>query len=339
LTILQLFVFAGDDLREHPPVSTFEGKTMKVRDFIPGLLRKSGSVDRRFAEMRRELHDAQLLTARLLIQNIRNQGILPKLADAEFRVFSQFGDDGIIQYLLHHVKPKNHTFVEFGVEKYTEANTRFLLVNDNWRGLILDGCESAMQSVRKDLIYWRHDLTAVGAFIDRDNINDLISKNGFAGQLGLLSIDIDGNDYWVWERINCVEPEIVVAEYNSVFGFERAVTVPYDATFVRNSAHHSNLYWGCSLRALITLANRKGYAFVGCNSNGNNCYFVRRELLGQLPELTAEEGFVDSQFRESRDRDGRLTFVGGAARRKLIADMPLVDVETDQAVTVRELAA
>lgn len=312
---------------------------MKVRDLLPGLLRKSGSSDRRFTEMRRELQDTQLLTARLLIQNIRQQGILPKLADAEFRVFSQFGDDGIIQYLIHHVQPKSHTFVEFGVERYTEANTRFLLVNDNWRGLILDGSESAMRSVREDTIYWRHDLTAVGAFIDRENINDLISKNGFSGKLGILSVDIDGNDYWVWENISCVEPAIVVAEYNSVFGADRAVTVPYNATFVRSAAHHSNLFWGCSLKALVTLANSKNYAFVGCNNNGNNAYFVQRTQLGGLKEITSQEGFVDSQFRESRDRNGHLTFVGGAARRKLISDMPVFDVESGATIKVGELAA
>jgi hypothetical protein len=311
---------------------------MKVRDLLPGLLRKTGSSDRRFAEIRRELQDTQLLTARLLIMNMRQQGILPKLADAEFRVFSQFGDDGIIQYLIHHVQPGSHSFVEFGVERYTEANTRFLLINDNWRGLVLDGCESAMKSVREDAIYWRHDLTAVDAFIDRDNINDLISKNGFTGDIGILSVDIDGNDYWVWENITCVDPAIVVAEYNSVFGAHHAVTVPYDASFVRSAAHHSNLFWGCSLKALVKLAETKKYAFVGCNSNGNNAYFVRRSELGALKEVTCEEGFVDSQFRESRDRNGHLTFVGGAARRRLISDMNVIDVESGKTIRVGELA-
>ena len=125
------------------------------------------------------------------------------------KVFSQFGDDGIIQYLIQHLQVQPQSFVEFGVENYSEANTRFLLLNDNWRGLVLDGSEDSLEALRSEDIYWRHDLTAVAAFIDRDNINGLLARNGFSGRLGLLSIDIDGNDYWVWERIDCVTPSLV----------------------------------------------------------------------------------------------------------------------------------
>lgn len=304
---------------------------------FPNLLSSSKRWKSATAALRTEMAESRIIAAQAAIRSIAAAGVLPKLADAELRVFSQFGDDGILQYLIRLLDVQTTSFVEFGVENYTEANTRFLLINNNWRGLILDANEGYMDSVRRDSIYWRHDLTAVAAFIDRDNINGLIGDNGFRGDLGILSIDIDGNDYWVWERINVVQPTIVIAEYNSVFGGNRAVTIPYDPSFYRTSAHYSNLFWGCSLKALCVLAARKGYAFVGCNSAGNNAYFVRQDRLGPLRSLTAEQGYVESRFRESRDVDGKLTFLAGAARKQAIAHLEVVDVESGKTVTVGSL--
>jgi hypothetical protein len=266
------------------------------------------------------------------------RGPLSDIREAEFKVFSQFGEDGILQYLIRRigVPPALQSFVEFGVESYEEANTRFLLIKDNWRGLIIDGSNANMNIVRESSLAWRHDLTAVTAFIDRDNINDLIRNAGFSGEIGLLSIDIDGNDYWVWDRIDIVNPLIVAAEYNSVFGAQAAISVPYDPGFMRGKAHFSSLYWGCSLKALEHVANRKGYALVGSNSAGNNVFFVRRDKLNGLQEKSAASAYVESKFRESRDHNGNLTFINGKARLDIIADMPVVDVESGQTVTIRD---
>src|SRR5437868_3239257 len=199
-------------------------------------------------------------------------GPLPRLADGEFRVFSQWGEDGIIQYLISRIKITNETFVEFGVENYRESNTRFLLLNNNWRGLVLDGSQHCIDHIQADEICWRHTLTARCAWITRDNINDLLKEAGFAGEVGLLSIDIDGNDYWVWEKLTVIDPVIAITEYNSIFGPELAVTIPYDPKFARHRAHYSGQFWGASLPALTQLADRKGYSLVGCNSAGNNAY-------------------------------------------------------------------
>lgn len=249
------------------------------------------------------------------------------LADREFRVFSQWGEDGIIQHLIRAVPIAQRVFVEFGVENYTEANTRFLLTNDNWSGLILDGSDDHIRSVKKDAIYWRHNLKAVSAFVTRENINTLLRDHGLTGEIGLLSIDVDGNDYWVWEAIDAVNPAIVIIEYNARFGPERAVTVPYDAAFVRQTAHHSMIYYGASLAALVALGRRKGYAFVGANTAGNNAFFVRRELRpDSLPERTAAEGFVACQFREARDEAGKLLFLSPEAEFEILAVLPVVEV-------------
>ena len=249
------------------------------------------------------------------------------LADHEFKVFSQWGEDGIIQHLIRTVPNAQRVFVEFGVENYTEANTRFLLTHNNWSGLILDGSEDNIRSVKKDAIYWRHNLKAVSAFITRENINALLRDNGLTGEIGLLSIDVDGNDYWIWEAIDAVNPALVVVEYNARFGAGRAVTVPYDAAFVRSAAHHSMIYYGASLAALVTLGRRKGYDFVGANSAGNNAFFVRRDLRpGTLPALTSAEGYVPCQFRETRDAEGRLAFLSAAEEAAILAQLPLVEI-------------
>jgi hypothetical protein len=261
------------------------------------------------------------------------------LADAEFKVYSQWGEDGIIQFLISRVRPLEPTFVEFGTQNYTESNTRFLLVNNNWRGLVMDGSEREIEFVRSDVIYWRHDLEAVCAFITVDNINELIGRRFAGPELGLLSVDIDGNDYWVWQAITRVQPSVVVCEYNSIFGARRAVSIPYRADFDRTVAHHSNLYYGASLPALCRLAAEKGYAFVGSNSAGNNAFFVRQDRLGGLRPLSAAQGYVESRYRESRDASGRLSYLRGIERLRAVQDLPLVDVETGKTRLIRELYA
>ena len=146
------------------------------------LLFKQLSRERRLlSSIAGELEDMKLLCAAPLVNKLRDDFVLDNIQDAEFKVFSQFGDDGIIQYLVNRVEipAAQCRFIEFGVENYRESNTRFLLLNNNWSGLILDGSPENITSIKNDQIYWKHDLTAVHAFIDRDNINEIIAANGF----------------------------------------------------------------------------------------------------------------------------------------------------------------
>ena len=247
-----------------------------------------------------------------------------------FRVFSQWDEDGIIQFLIHAVPIAQRKFVEFGVQTYVESNTRFLLRNDNWSGLILDGQQRYIDAIKADEISWQHDLTAVAAFITRENINELLSTHGMSGEIGLLSIDIDGNDCWVWEAIDVVQPAIVIVEYNAHFGPTRAVAVPYDPAFERRAAHHSCIYYGASLAALARVGGKKGYALVGCCGGGNNAFFVRHELLSAtgLRALSASEAFVAAKFREARDAAGRLTLLTPAQEVEMLRGLPVVDLTT-----------
>lgn len=290
-------------------------------------------------KLTRELEQTKILAAQGLIRDFyRHQDPLP-LAQAEFKVFSQFGDDGIIQYILQKLNLPvcEQRFVEFGVESYTEANTRFLLLNNNWSGLVMDGSEDNMSSIRQDEIYWRHDLTALARFITRENINALLQESGFQGRIGLLSIDIDGNDYWVWEAITAVDPAVVIVEYNSLFGAQDAVTIPYQADFTRHAAHYSNLYWGTSLAALCHLAARKNYVWIGCNTGGNNAYFVRKSDAGRFLCPKLPEGFIAAKYREGRDSDGKLNYLGQKTGFGLVNHLPVWDVVQNRTLTISEL--
>lgn len=274
-------------------------------------------------------HETKLLIGKLLSNNLKVSSIR-NIHEAEFKVFSQWGDDGIIQYLINRIEIPVKKFIEFGVGDYSESNTRFLLLNDNWSGLVMDCSQKNVDSIKNDEIYWKHDLTAAHTFATAENINSTLSAAGFTGEAGLLHIDVDGNDYWVWKAIDCISPAIAIIEYNSLFGPERAITVPYDPEFNRMKAHHSGLYAGASLSALCDLAHEKGYTFIGSNSAGNNAYFVRNDRTGSLQPLSVKEGYVTSKFREHRNEKGELTYLPGSKAIHCIRGMPVFNSRTQE---------
>jgi len=296
-------------------------------------------LQRQLNHLAEQVEQAKVLAAQPMVRELRASKNPIPLRQSEFRVFSQFGDDGIIQYVIGRIQlpAAEQRFIEFGVENYREANTRFLLLNDNWSGLVMDGSESYISNVRSEQIYWRNDLTALARFITRENINSIIKEAGFSGRLGLLSIDVDGNDYWIWEALTAVDPAIAIVEYNGIFGGNEPVTIPYQADFVRQKSHYSYLYWGTSLLALCHLATKKGYVWIGCNTAGNNAYFVRSEYASafQLPALPKD--FVAAKFREARDRDGNLAYLGQKEGFDLIKDLAVWDVVQNRMRVVGDL--
>ena len=263
---------------------------------------------------------------------VRTVRHVQSLSDVGFRVFSQFDEDGIIEWLVSRLPGIPAAFVEFGVEDYREANTRFLLRHRNWRGLIMDGSPANIERAKASPHFWQSDLTAVPAFIDRENINGLIAGNGFGGEAGILSIDLDGNDYWIWQAIDVVNPWIVAIEYNAVFGDLLSLTIPYGPEFQRNRAHSSCLYWGAGIGALEHLAKERGYALLGSNLAGNNAFFLRADLLPHFDGQIADRRARPSLYRESRAADGSLSYIKGGARRDIIADMPVVDVSLGKTI-------
>lgn len=288
-------------------------------------------------QLLRRAEDVQQALGRIELRQIYGAAPPTRPQEAELRVFSQAGEDGIIQYLIRHLPIERPIFVEFGVEDYSEANTRFLLKHNAWSGLVIDGSPAHIAAIKQDPLYWQYNLKAEHALVDRENIDRLFRQYGVTGDIGLLSIDIDGNDYWVWEALSSLRPRIVVCEYNSLWGWQRAVSTPYDPTFRRAAAHYSHVYFGASLAALEQLGRHKGYALVATDARGSNAFFVRDDLLGGLRARSAEEAYVATSVRQTRDEQGRLTFLDSRAALGLVADMPLVDVLTGATLRVGDL--
>ena len=272
----------------------------------------------------------KILMGRILSNQIKNEELqLNSIQDVEFSVFSQFGDDGIIQWLIQNLDIPNKTFIEFGVEDFSESNSRFLMMNDNWSGFVMDGSELNIKILKSSYYYWKYDLTCKAVFITKDNINNLIEEQKFQREVGLLHIDIDGNDYHIWKEIDVIEPIIVIVEFNGIFGKDRPLSVIYDENFIRSNAHYSNLLFGSSIKSLYELALEKGYSFIGCNSGGNNAYFVRNDKLNDVVRpVTLEQGYIESKFRESRDKNNNLSFLNKAKGRELLKGVDIYNTMT-----------
>lgn len=264
----------------------------------------------------------------VILSTINSKRTSRRLTDYEFKVFSQNSEDGIIQRLISITDIKNKTFIEFGVGNFLESNCRFLLMKDNWSGFVIDSSRKNIKRIKESYFYWKYQIDAVDAFITKDNINSLLLKSGFDRDVGILSIDIDGNDYHILEAIKTFTPRILICEYNAVFG-KRKLSVPYDPKFDRTDKHYSNLYFGASLAAITQIANKKGYSLVGINSKSVNAFFIRNDLIKKEHEvLSAERSYLPSKLRESRDENGKLTYVGGNERLALLKGMPVLNIET-----------
>lgn len=266
-------------------------------------------------EKKKILNQIKLINGSILVN--QHKAVAKSVLQSEARIFSQFGEDGIIQYILNNIEIKEKKFIEFGVENYEEANTRFLLEAYNWEGLIIDSSKKNINFIKNQDYYWKFNLKVENQFINAENINSIISFNGFQSKVGLLSIDIDGNDYWIWKSINCIEPELVIVEYNARFGPKRSVTIEYKPEF--NRYQNNKLVYGASLSALNKLANEKGYSLVCTNSNGNNAFFVKKELLNdKISEISVYQAFNKNSFKETLNGNDEEYFEKGIQSSNLV---------------------
>ncbi len=245
---------------------------------------------------------------------------LAALRRAELRVFSQNGEDGVIAYLLDRVGAESRALVEFGIGDGRECCAANLLVNFGWSGLLMDGDPRHASDARDFYASTLADpsrCTVLHHVAEVDNIDETLREHAPA-EIDLLSVDIDGNDYWVWEAITSVRPRVVVIEYNATFGAERAATIPYTPGFDRYRAHASGFYHGASLAALALLADRKGYLLAGCESRGANAFFVDREAAaGRVADVAPADAFAPLYER---------VHLGLNEQFRRIAHLPLVDV-------------
>jgi hypothetical protein len=227
---------------------------------------------------------------------------LPSVWDTGFRVFSQFDEDGITIFLLAVVGISTGKFVDIGAgDGVWASNCSNLALNFGFHGLFIDSNESRVSKGRE--FYRNHPDTRSyppkfrHTMVKRNNINQLIREEGFEGEIDVLSIDIDGNDYWIWEAIECVSPRIVVIETKVEFGMN-SIVVPYDENFVWHPGLHPH-YLGASPMAMTKLAKKLGYRTVGANRFGFNVFYLRNDLGTTLiPEIEVSELFRHDRNRE-----------------------------------------
>jgi hypothetical protein len=193
------------------------------------------------------------------------------------KVYSQSDEDGILEEIFRRIGVASRSFVEFGVQDGKECNTLKLLL-EGWRGLWIEAGAENCGRIRRMLATQIGEgrLELQEAFVTAENIDSLIAAAQVvaAGELDLLSIDIDGNDYHVLRAIRQARPRVIVIEYNAKFSPPMDLVPPYDPDFVWNGSD----YMGASLQAIANLAERRGYRLVGTNITGVNAFFVRADL-------------------------------------------------------------
>lgn len=200
------------------------------------------------------------------------------MREVGFRKYSQFEEDGILLYIFSLLPPVNRTCVEICAGDGRECNTANLIINHGWWGHLFDGNDQNVKTGKeffsqcKDTFIYPPRFTK--AWITAENVNELIATSGANGPIDLLSLDLDGMDYWIWKAITVIQPQVVVCETHNVIPADKALTVPYDPGFVYASSN----YRGASLMAMCKLGREKGYRLVGTHRFGFNAFFVKNGL-------------------------------------------------------------
>ena len=253
-------------------------------------------MNRKISQMNKVDKGTQILLALKFQEMMRIGSRMPGFDEVGFRAYSQSNEDGILLYIFTLIGVTNKHVVDIGAAGIEGSNTANLIINHGWIGLLLDSNEQTLGTARE--FYANCPDTKIlppvtaHAWVTAENINSLIAERGFAGEIDLLSIDIDGMDYWIWKAIDCINPRVVVVEYQNFFGPDKALVIPYKSDFKlpwddADSARAH--YCGASLSAFVKLAGQKGYRLVGCNRYQYNAFFVRHGVGEEyLPEVPTD---------------------------------------------------
>lgn len=239
----------------------------------------------------------------------------------EFSAFSQNGEDGIIDFLISKLLISNKYFIEIGTSNGLANNTAYLALVKKFSGIMVEGSKLHSKNTRVIYKIFNKGIFSLNSFVTLGNINELLRKSTTKTP-DLFALDIDGNDFYLTKSIliQGFRPSIFIVEYNSNFGPEMAVTIPYTSNFDYSKAHVSRLYYGASIKAWIYLFSEFGYNFVTVDSNGINAIFVLKDafshdFLSKLDGLP----FVDNKV------EYQLFGLSWKDRYKLISTLPLTN--------------
>ncbi len=226
------------------------------------------------------------------------------LLSERFPYRSQNEEDGLLLALFKRIGMTDRRCVEIGCG-VNGGNSGFLVQECGWTGLMVDADRRKIASIKTR--FAGHALTAVKHRVTREDIDALLMANGFTGEVDFLSLDIDGNDYWVWEALTACSPRVVALEYNWLFGPEKAVTIPYDPEF-RLSESATRAYRGASLAALAHLSHRKGYRLVA--SERVNAIFMRNDVAPSIPAIDVTRAYRAPKGADVEDVLGKIQQAG-----------------------------
>ena len=233
-------------------------------------------------------------------QDCAKSGNFPKLSDTGFRVFSQYEEDGKLLFIFSIIGMENNQFVEIGSNDGINSNCANLFFNFGWYGLFIDCDTWSIKRGKRFYNKYPNPLQYKPKFIcekvTRENVNQIIGEAGISGAIGLLSIDIDGNDYWVWDALSIIDPKVVIIETHNEFGLNNIV-VPYDPKSEYSNKHP--VYHGASPIAMVKLAKKKGYRLVGANQLGFNFIFIKNGIVDTIiPEVSVESVLTHPSLQE-----------------------------------------
>jgi len=226
-------------------------------------------------DLKNVLYADRIYSALQMLDSRRKNAKEIDLATSELRLFSQNGEDGVLHAILAAIGDSNKYFVEFGVGDGWSCNSRLLAEVFDWQGLFIEVDEQEYSALKQR--YCNSNIVRCEkAAVTPSNINELFRSFHVPKDLGVLSIDIDGQDYWVWNALDkAYQPDVVIIEFNSALDPKLPIVeqeglapgLPLTAT------------WGASIMALTRLAKEKGYRLVHIDMAGVNAFFVREKTI------------------------------------------------------------
>jgi hypothetical protein len=229
------------------------------------------------------------------------------LNDFGFRVYSQFEEDGLLLYIFAAIGFQTKRVVEICAGDGRECMATNLIISHQFDGLLFDGNERLVNAGQKFFACHKDTFQDPPSFqkawITTKNINDLLIHNGFTGDIDLLSLDMDGVDYWIWKALEVVRPRVCLFETNNHIPSELSLTVPYSDAFDSSwqKPPPQQYFRGVSLKAMSELSKRKGYRLIGAHRHGFNVFFLRDDVgVDVFPAVTVEQAHDNPLTRKSR---------------------------------------
>lgn len=238
---------------------------------------------------------------KMTYKSYKAEGIKPSFQDVGFRRYSQFEEDGILLFIFSLIGEESRKVVEICCGDGQQSMAANLIVNHGWQGLLFEGnpalVKAAQSFYKKQLDCLFNQPIIKQAWITAESINSLIAEGGYSGEVDLLSLDIDGNDYWVWRAIDKISPRVCLFETHNIIPSNLALTIPYDPNFRKDTTD----FHSASLLAITKLSKEKGYRLIGAHRHGFNAFFMRNDVGADIfPEVSVESAHDNAFTRWSQ---------------------------------------